>query len=181
MVYFVSRFLQRVLLDYLAVNGGETDHATMNARHFYICQWYRDANASTKKAKKVKKTNQTNNNTKKNRKRRKDSSSESSEEEVHIFLSFINYYDYSMPHFKVFYKVGSEFFVIKPFASYLRTPKKKKLMRMKMTWVKQRKQSCSGFARIGRNFLSRKSFLLDLTVDNVHKFCRPTLTTKALI
>jgi hypothetical protein len=81
---FVLRFLQRVLLDYLAVNGGETDHATMNARHFYICQWYRDANASTKKAKKAKKTNQTNNNTtkKNNRKRRKDSSSESSEEEV---------------------------------------------------------------------------------------------------
>jgi len=76
------RFLQRVLLDYLAVNGGETDHATMNARHFYICQWYRDANASTKKAKKAKKANQTNNNSKKNRKRRKDSSSESSEEEV---------------------------------------------------------------------------------------------------
>ena len=38
-------FLQRVLLDYLAVNSGEVDQAMMNARHFYIGQWYRDANA----------------------------------------------------------------------------------------------------------------------------------------
>jgi len=35
-------FLQRVLLDFLAVNGGEDDQAVLNARHFYICQWYRD-------------------------------------------------------------------------------------------------------------------------------------------
>ena len=38
-------FLQRVLLDFLAVNSGEVDQAMMNARHFYIGQWYRDANA----------------------------------------------------------------------------------------------------------------------------------------
>ena len=42
-------FLQRVLLDYLAVNSGEVDQAMMNARHFYIGQWYRDANALGKK------------------------------------------------------------------------------------------------------------------------------------
>ena len=44
-------FLQRVLLDYLAVNSGEVDQAMMNARHFYIGQWYRDANALGKKNK----------------------------------------------------------------------------------------------------------------------------------
>merc|ERR1712051_1170437 len=48
-------FLQRVLLDYLAVNSGEVDQAIMNARHFYIGQWYRDANALGKapKARKI--------------------------------------------------------------------------------------------------------------------------------
>merc|ERR1719195_1331400 len=39
-----TRFLQRVLLDYLAVTGGEDDTAAAGARHFYIAQWYRDAN-----------------------------------------------------------------------------------------------------------------------------------------
>lgn len=47
-------FLQRVLLDYLAVNSGEVDQAIMNARHFYIGQWYRDANALGKTPKTVK-------------------------------------------------------------------------------------------------------------------------------
>ena len=46
-----TMFLQRVLLDYLAVNSGEVDQAMMNARHFYIGQWYRDANALGKAAK----------------------------------------------------------------------------------------------------------------------------------
>jgi cohesin loading factor subunit SCC2 len=80
-----TRFLQRVLLDYLAVNGGETDHATMNARHFYICQWYRDANAVAKKPRRIKKSNSHhNNNNNKRKKRRKggnDSSDESSQSE----------------------------------------------------------------------------------------------------
>ena len=40
-----TQFLQRVLLDYLAVNAGDDDHCILNARHFHICQWYRDANA----------------------------------------------------------------------------------------------------------------------------------------
>ena len=85
-----TKFLQRVLLDYLAVNGGETDHATMNARHFYICQWYRDANAVTQKPRKIKVggSNNHNNNNKRNKKRRKggnessDDSSESEQDEV---------------------------------------------------------------------------------------------------
>lgn len=36
-----TEFLQRVLLDYLAVNG-QKDPAWNCARHFYITQWYRD-------------------------------------------------------------------------------------------------------------------------------------------
>ena len=78
-----TRFLQRVLLDYLAVNGGETDHAMMNARHFYICQWYRDANAVTQKPRRVKKSNSHNNNNKRKQRRKGggESSSESSESE----------------------------------------------------------------------------------------------------
>ncbi|XP_063378553.1 nipped-B-like protein [Cydia fagiglandana] len=36
-----TEFLQRVLLDYLAVNG-QKDQAWNCARHFYITQWYRD-------------------------------------------------------------------------------------------------------------------------------------------
>jgi cohesin loading factor subunit SCC2 len=48
-------FLQRVLLDFLAVNGGEEDQAVLNARHFYICQWYRDVNAIGRKPKTPKK------------------------------------------------------------------------------------------------------------------------------
>ncbi len=83
-----TRFLQRVLLDYLAVNGGETDHATMNARHFYICQWYRDANAVAQKPRKIKsKSSGSHNNNNKRKKRRRggvessDDSSESEQEE----------------------------------------------------------------------------------------------------
>ena len=36
------KFIQRVLLDWLAVNA-ESDPALLHARHFYIGQWYRDA------------------------------------------------------------------------------------------------------------------------------------------
>lgn len=35
-------FLQRVLLDWLAVNSG-SETALLHARHFYIGQWYREA------------------------------------------------------------------------------------------------------------------------------------------
>jgi hypothetical protein len=34
-----TRFLQRVLLDYLTVTGGEEDPNTRSSRHFYISQW----------------------------------------------------------------------------------------------------------------------------------------------
>jgi len=44
-----TRFLQRVLLDYLAVNGGEDDPQTASSRHFYISQWYRDSDAEIRK------------------------------------------------------------------------------------------------------------------------------------
>ncbi|XP_066990577.1 nipped-B-like protein isoform X1 [Macrobrachium rosenbergii] len=37
-----TRFLQRVLLDWLAVNSG-SETALLHARHFYIGQWYREA------------------------------------------------------------------------------------------------------------------------------------------
>ena len=48
----------RVLLDYLTVNGGEDDQAAMNARHFYICQWYRSAGDLGKMPKRKKRTPQ---------------------------------------------------------------------------------------------------------------------------
>lgn len=37
-----TTFLQRVLLDYLAVKS-HNDDSLAHARHFYICQWYQDA------------------------------------------------------------------------------------------------------------------------------------------
>jgi len=46
-----TRFLQRVLLDYLTVLKGEEDPMTYSARHFYISQWYRDANGEIKRQK----------------------------------------------------------------------------------------------------------------------------------
>ena len=33
-----TRFLQRVLLDYLTVTGGEEDPSTRSSQHFYISQ-----------------------------------------------------------------------------------------------------------------------------------------------
>lgn len=51
-----TEFLQRVLLDYLAING-QKDQAWNCSRHFYITQWYRDmviqpkSTSPTKKAK----------------------------------------------------------------------------------------------------------------------------------
>ena len=68
-------FLQRVLLDYLAVSAGDEDEVSiLNSRHFYISQWYRDANADMHRKDAPKK------NPKKKRKR-KSKSTESSEEE----------------------------------------------------------------------------------------------------
>jgi len=46
-----TRFLQRVLLDYLTVSGGEDDPNTQSSRHFYISQWFRDATAEIRRQK----------------------------------------------------------------------------------------------------------------------------------
>ncbi|PNF24471.1 Nipped-B-like protein [Cryptotermes secundus] len=43
-----TQFLQRVLLDYLAVNG-QNDQALTYARHFYLAQWYWDADAEKRR------------------------------------------------------------------------------------------------------------------------------------
>ena len=68
-------FLQRVLLDYLAVSAGEEDDISiLNARHFYISQWYRDANADLNRKDAPKKTP-------KKKKKRKSRPMDSSEEE----------------------------------------------------------------------------------------------------
>jgi cohesin loading factor subunit SCC2 len=42
-------FLQRLLLDYLAVNG-QSDPALMQARHFYISSWWRSAQTDISKS-----------------------------------------------------------------------------------------------------------------------------------
>lgn len=78
-----TMFLQRVLLDFLAVNGGESDQATMNARHFCIGQWFRDANAfgKTPKTPKKKKAAAAAGNKKKRGESSSEEESEESEEE----------------------------------------------------------------------------------------------------
>ncbi|XP_069694432.1 nipped-B-like protein A [Periplaneta americana] len=43
-----TQFLQRVLLDYLAVNG-QNDQALTYARHFYLAQWYWDADSEKRR------------------------------------------------------------------------------------------------------------------------------------
>merc|ERR1740129_2307482 len=70
-----TRFLQRVLLDYLTVLKGEEDPMTHSARHFYISQWYRDANGEIKRQKGIDKPKRTS-----KRKKRNKSGSESEEE-----------------------------------------------------------------------------------------------------
>jgi len=76
-----TRFLQRVLLDYLTVSGGEEDPSTLSSRHFYISQWYRDANAEIKRQKGVDKPSKKEKTEKRRSRRGKDSESESEEEE----------------------------------------------------------------------------------------------------
>ncbi|KOB75611.1 Nipped-B-like protein [Operophtera brumata] len=66
-----TEFLQRVLLDYLAING-QKDPAWNCARHFYITQWFRDMVIQPKTTSPTKKT-------KKSKKRFKDESSEESD------------------------------------------------------------------------------------------------------
>ncbi|KAJ2952749.1 hypothetical protein O0L34_g7104 [Tuta absoluta] len=64
-----TEFLQRVLLDYLAING-QKDQAWNCARHFYITQWYRDMVAQPKSSSPTKRSKN------KSKKRHKDESSE---------------------------------------------------------------------------------------------------------
>ncbi|CAG9783745.1 unnamed protein product [Diatraea saccharalis] len=64
-----TEFLQRVLLDYLAING-QKDQAWNCARHFYITQWYRDMVVQPKSTSPTKKAKN------KSKKRYKDESSE---------------------------------------------------------------------------------------------------------
>lgn len=63
-----TEFLQRVLLDYLAING-QKDQAWNCSRHFYITQWYRDMVVQPKSSSPTKKKN-------KSKKRHKDDTSE---------------------------------------------------------------------------------------------------------
>jgi cohesin loading factor subunit SCC2 len=44
-----TEFLQRILLDYLAVNAHEDNPVWSHARHFYLTQWYRDIMQRKKK------------------------------------------------------------------------------------------------------------------------------------
>ncbi|XP_046405626.1 nipped-B-like protein isoform X2 [Ischnura elegans] len=76
-----TQFLQRVLLDYLAVNG-QSDHALCYARHFYIAQWYRDATAEISRGATGAKLSPNKMLSKKGRKSKKKRKDESSEEEI---------------------------------------------------------------------------------------------------
>merc|ERR1711970_1641144 len=69
-----------VLLDYLTVNGGEDDPNTRSSRHFYISQWFRDANAEIKRSKGVDTKKKKKKESSSSRRRgRQDSESEASE------------------------------------------------------------------------------------------------------
>lgn len=68
-----TEFLQRVLLDYLAING-QKDQAWNCARHFYITQWYRDMVVQPKSSSPTKRPKN------KSKKRFKDESSEEESE-----------------------------------------------------------------------------------------------------
>lgn len=51
-----TQFLQRVLLDYLAVRG-QVEPALSHARHFYLAQWYQDNTTSSGPSPTVNKAN----------------------------------------------------------------------------------------------------------------------------
>eukprot|EP00090_Calanus_glacialis_P019633 TRINITY_DN3012_c0_g1_i1.p1 TRINITY_DN3012_c0_g1~~TRINITY_DN3012_c0_g1_i1.p1 ORF type:complete len:2150 (+),score=766.00 TRINITY_DN3012_c0_g1_i1:196-6645(+) len=77
-----TRFLQRVLLDFLTVSGGEDDPSTLSSRHFYISQWYRDSNAEIKRQKGLDKPRKKEKQEKrKSRRGKADSESESEDDE----------------------------------------------------------------------------------------------------
>eukprot|EP00092_Neocalanus_flemingeri_P012891 GFUD01013887.1.p1 GENE.GFUD01013887.1~~GFUD01013887.1.p1 ORF type:complete len:2166 (+),score=648.36 GFUD01013887.1:182-6679(+) len=77
-----TRFLQRVLLDFLTVSGGEDDPATQSSRHFYLSQWFRDANAEIQRQKGLEKPKKKEKKEKrKSRRGKADSESESDEDD----------------------------------------------------------------------------------------------------
>lgn len=79
-----SIFLQRVLLDFLAVNA-QNDEAYKYARHFYITQWYKDAvNKKAQIAMGEKKNAKENNNHKTKKFLEEDEEEESEEEKDEI-------------------------------------------------------------------------------------------------
>ncbi|KAF0287117.1 Nipped-B-like protein [Amphibalanus amphitrite] len=73
-----TRFLQRVLLDYLAVSA-ERDPALLHCRHFYLAQWYKEAPQEILRQKQG--PQPTASPTKRHKKRRKRRGSDSSDEE----------------------------------------------------------------------------------------------------
>ncbi|KAK7086913.1 hypothetical protein SK128_008836 [Halocaridina rubra] len=78
------KFLQRVLLDWLAVNSG-SETALLHARHFYIGQWYREAYTEIMRQKQgplpPSNTKRSRSHNKKKRKRKGNESEEESSEE----------------------------------------------------------------------------------------------------
>ncbi|XP_076056049.1 nipped-B-like protein A isoform X2 [Oratosquilla oratoria] len=74
-----TRFLQRVLLDWLAVNS-ESEQALLHARHFYIAQWYRDSNSEIRRQKQGPQVSPSKQKKKKRRNRKDDSGDEESTE-----------------------------------------------------------------------------------------------------
>ncbi|XP_063234204.1 nipped-B-like protein isoform X2 [Bacillus rossius redtenbacheri] len=78
-----TQFLQRVLLDYLAVSG-QNDAALTYARHFYLAQWYKDTTTDRNKVSSGGK----NSVVKKKKKARKKRKDETSEEESSLGTDF---------------------------------------------------------------------------------------------
>eukprot|EP00092_Neocalanus_flemingeri_P006189 GFUD01006661.1.p1 GENE.GFUD01006661.1~~GFUD01006661.1.p1 ORF type:complete len:1172 (+),score=408.27 GFUD01006661.1:326-3841(+) len=76
-----TRFLQRVLLDFLTVSGGEDDPATQSSRHFYLSQWFRDANAEIQRQKGLEKPKKKEKKEKKDKKDKKEKSEDGKKED----------------------------------------------------------------------------------------------------
>lgn len=75
-------FLQRVLLDYLAVNGA-SDDALGYARHFYLAQWYRDTTVEKSRVGQMKNTPTKKMHKKKSRKKNRHHTSDEESESDH--------------------------------------------------------------------------------------------------
>ncbi|XP_033210701.1 nipped-B-like protein [Belonocnema kinseyi] len=74
-------FLQKVLLDYLAVNGTK-DAALGYARHFYLVQWYRDCAVEKTRVGQPNRSPSKKSNKKRSKKKNRHHSSEESESEI---------------------------------------------------------------------------------------------------